>query len=73
MHALMTARPELTRLRALSMGATAAELSAKLARRRRDLAILDSLDAGASVAEIVEATGLSRPRVYQLRDKRVSG
>lgn len=69
----MTARPDLSRLRALSMEATAAELSAKLARRRRDLAILDSLDAGASVAEIVDATGLSQPRVYQLKDKRVSG
>ena len=64
----MTARPDLSRLRALSMEATAAELSAKLARRRRDLAILDALYARATVAEVVEVTELSTPRIYQIRD-----
>lgn len=34
----------------------------------RDIAIRDALTAGAKVAELVALTGLTRARIYQIRD-----
>lgn len=63
----MTARPELTRLRTAARRVARAEESAERARADRDEFVRDALHAGASVVEVAEVTGLSAPRVYQIR------
>ena len=39
------------------------------AEAARDEAIRDALDDGVAVVRLVEATGLSRGRIYQIRDR----
>lgn len=48
----------------------AARDNAESARVARDDAIRAALASGMSVAELVDATGLHRQRVYQIRDGR---
>lgn len=48
--------------------AAAGALAADHAFRRRDNAIHDALQAGVPVPVIVATTGLSRARIYQIRD-----
>ena len=64
----MTARPELTRLRNAQARVARAEEALVKARRDRDDLVLDALWAGASADEVAASTGLSRPRVYQIRE-----
>lgn len=44
--------------------------AADKAERRWRAAIRAALDAGVSPTEVAEAAGVSRPRVYQIRDDR---
>jgi len=60
----------LTEVRAASSRVAALGVELEAATEARDDAIRDALATGATVAGIVEATGLSRARVYQIRDRR---
>jgi len=42
--------------------------NAKTALASRDRAIVHALKLGATVAEVVELTGLTRGRIYQIKD-----
>ena len=48
----------------------AAEAAAEAARHDRDQAVRAAISAGARIVDITAITGLSRNRVYQIRDRR---
>lgn len=60
-------RPELTRLRNATARVARAEAALNKARADRDEYILDALHARASVTEVVAVSGLSAPRIYQIK------
>lgn len=60
---------DLTDLVDLHAAVEASRVDYAEAAGRLHVAVADALDAGTSAADIAEALGVSRVRVYQLRDK----
>lgn len=58
------------RVWAASEAVTAASLALVAAQAERDDAVREALDAGATVNELMAPAGLSRERLYQIRDRR---
>lgn len=58
---------EVLRERVAAVVAAEAELAAAVAAR--DDAVRDAIEAGVPVAQIAEVGGISRMRVYQIRDR----